>query len=917
MRNLNDDSFEYSFDKEITKNSPKNSFAQANKGFILTQEQKNSGMKFESVFNPEEKALFEEYTLNQENLDLSKDKYNVFRGKNNFSLLYLSNNLQDLDLSNNNLLFFPIEVIHLIHLKRLKLDYNYIKTLPLDIQKLLNLDFLSISNNNISALPENFKNLHLKVLNIGKNFVSDIEPITSINEIEILYLYGNTFIHFPTSFYKLKNLKELALEWFKYAEPGINPIIKRPQNNKVFEKLFHFCESKDKNKIKGIEFLDFLKNFSTEKLDFLQKDSKGRSLLHNAATEDEIGVIYGLVFKYPKLLNLMDKDEQTPLSLSILEEKFRSAETLIELGAEILSGGGIFGSCLHIAISKLNTKIIEKILKSLSNKEKLNNFIDMDQNTPIHILFSIFSKNIESSKEITKKLIEFGIDPNQKNKEKFTALHLAIKKGQLEAIRFSQEYNKNCQKEIFNFNKRGGNSKWSLGHLAAFLGNHEVLHILQEANMNFFLENINFQIPLKVSYQTITTIKTIKKAEKVWILKNIISKDCSSKKFSEKINDSEEIISKNMLKKQQFFRNFVYKASFENLHPKILKLETTSSTFVHYFKKNSKNVNNSKKENICDTNYKKTETEIEDIDEFQTEENLTQKMLKRSGQIIVNNNNIDKEKESPKKNYNYEISDKAFYFTRKELENVKMFEDKGIFIKEIRRIQEILNKDNSNLEEKIECFIYLKSLKEKICNNFLKYSSLALPSNLFLFNESKFNQINDTDVNSLIITLFKNTCKQNINDLYEQYLRLDELKKNKNFKTFHEELKIKRAINEIYNYNLNLLLLILSFEKYSFDVLRDTIKEGLPKIIIYDLYENSLKNFNLKKDVSQHRPTKSVENVSVVINNNFFFSNIHAQNKENTTNKKKHAKSFLEVDSDRIEKKNEFKSFTSKPYFLV
>lgn len=924
MRNNTNDSLDI-FDFERTENLPMELCSFTTKGFIQTKEQNypNISNQNSQVFLND---FMEEYLINQETIDLSKEKYNVFKQNSCFSLLLLSKNLIELDLSSNNLTFFPIEIIHLPLLKRLKLDHNALKTILIDIDRLKNLEFLSISNNFLTIFPASFQNLHLKVLNIGKNLIQEIEPIFSIKTLEVLYLYGNPFISFPTSFHNLKNLKEIALEWFKYAEPGINPILKRPQHNVIIDRLLDLCCKKHQKSIFSIEFLDFLKAFSTNKLDFKQKDSKGRCLLHNAASEDEIGVLYAISLKTPQLLNFADKDGQTPLTLALLEEKFRSVDCLLDLQGDLRLGGGIFGSCLHIAVSKLQVNLVEKILKNLSSRsENLASVVDLEYNSPFHVLFSIFSKKETAAIEIAEKLLSFRVNPNIKNKELYTPLHLAIKKNQLKALSFAVNYNKTHGK-VFDFLKKGGNSKWSLCHLAAFLGNIEALQLLQQANADFFTENTNFQSPLRVSYQSIVVIKTIRKGQKAWILNNILKNKPCKDNFNGNIQDSEEIIAKNMKKKQQFFRNFLGKASFKSLHPQILKVESTKSSFVQYIRRNS--TKNEKKLDFSNKTAaeitKENPTELEDLDEFHTEENLTKKMLNKSSQIVVNNPR-DKEN-SPIKLANLEENiKKTFSFDRLEVENFKVFEEMAGFLKEIDRVKEILgfemNKP-SNFEEKANALFYLKCIKEKIEGNFNKFSCFALPVNLFLLNECKLNEKNRSKNIFFIeiVKIFEEIYQQCSQVLSEQACNLCEMK-GKKYKNINEELKIRRNFNEIFNYNLKILLLLHVFEKNpNFKQENLLINSKIPKILLFEKLQIMRKNRDYKEK-THNSANKSTNNISVIINNNFFFTNDDKKNslkQEKEIKKRKHTISFIGITPEKLENENNFKSFSStKPYFLV
>jgi ankyrin repeat protein len=53
------------------------------------------------------------------------------------------------------------------------------------------------------------------------------------------------------------------------------------------------------------------------------------------------------------MINELDLDKHTPLSLAVREEKFFVAKLLLLHGADPRKGGGAFGSSLHMAVTKL------------------------------------------------------------------------------------------------------------------------------------------------------------------------------------------------------------------------------------------------------------------------------------------------------------------------------------------------------------------------------------------------------------------------------------------------------------------------------------------------------------------------------------------------------------------------------------
>ena len=929
-----------SFDREL--------FAPASlspRGFISRNEQKFQSETHEIIdFRIEN---HENLDFSNEILDLSKGKYSDFRQKGLFSLLQVSKNLIELDLSSNSLVFFPIELIHLTCLRTLKLDYNEIKSLSYDIDKLTNIEFLSVSNNFLTNLPQNFAKMkNLKVLNIGKNLIKDISPVCSIKSLEILYIYGNSFTEIPVSLKNIENLKEFALEWWKYTEPAINPVIKRPQNNRVFEKLFNFLGSKN---TKNVDFFEFLRFFSTEKLDFQQKDAKGRTFLHNAALYEELGALTAISAKYPKLLNLLDKDSQSPLTLSILEEKFRSVELLIDLGCDCLVGGGIFGSSLHLAVSKLNEKIVGKLIEKLSicgKNRKISQ--DYDRNSPFHILFSIFAKNPENSEKIARKLMNFGLDPNLKNKEMYTALHIAVKKNQVLGIKFAYNYNleqkkrenldkkpeknekktekndipvsKSCEFDrkisfqmhrrigspqiernnndlpeksefFFNFKKKGGNAKWSLCHLASFLGNIEILQLLDDGNVDFFQNTVLNQDPLKVSYQSIVVIKTIRKAQRHWIFRNILSKKTRKNvEFIDFINDSEETIVKNMRKKQMVFRN--------------------SDILLSRGRKMKQSI-------------EEIEENCEDMEEYRSEENVTQKMLNKSSDIANLSDREQSANKNPQKDKK-ELEEDIFSFRKGPL---GLFQEEGGFAGEIERVYKVINREESVLLEKETGLLYLEMIRLKIRGVFRRFNSIRLPINVFLLNEARLCGKKTENIaiwiEKIVFDEILNEISKGFREKTTENPNENANKKNIRYKagTLKEELKVFRRKNEKFNRALNLLLALIGnnkmrdFEGFLMFFNENHKEIKLPRILLYELIENKLKNSkNKEKNKPKHTVAKSMNNVSVIINNNFYFTGGSQVHPKEDIKKKKQSLSFWGISPEPLENKE---NFSSKPYFLV
>jgi ankyrin repeat protein len=106
-------------------------------------------------------------------------------------------------------------------------------------------------------------------------------------------------------------------------------------------------------------------------------------------------------------------------------------------GASTKIGGGTFGSCLHLATTKFQVSLLKELLKHGADP----NSADLELNTPLHLLFSIFGKDSVTAAEIAFMMIEFGADPNHLNVDGWAPIHLAIRRGQIDCIRWIIKHN--------------------------------------------------------------------------------------------------------------------------------------------------------------------------------------------------------------------------------------------------------------------------------------------------------------------------------------------------------------------------------------------------------------------------------------------------------------------------------------------
>ena len=131
-------------------------------------------------------------------------------------------------------------------LEELTLEGNRINEVPIAIGTNLDmLQTLNLADNAIKSLPESLGLL-------GKH------------SLKSLFLHGNNFTSFPSSFVHLSNIHEMSLEWFLYAKPPRPKIVRRSteEGRKVFESLATLFNLLVKHKMTECMLVIFLEYYS-------------------------------------------------------------------------------------------------------------------------------------------------------------------------------------------------------------------------------------------------------------------------------------------------------------------------------------------------------------------------------------------------------------------------------------------------------------------------------------------------------------------------------------------------------------------------------------------------------------------------------------------------------------------------------
>ena len=414
---------------------------------------------------------------------------------------------------------------------------------------------------------------------------------------------------------------------------------------------------------------------------------------------------------------------------------------------------------------------------------------------------------------------------------------------------------------------------------------------MDDGNVDFFQNTVLNQDPLKVSYQSIVVIKTIRKAQRHWIFRNILSKKTRKNvEFIDFINDSEETIVKNMRKKQMVFRN--------------------NDILLSRGRKMKQSI-------------EEIEENCEDMEEYRSEENVTQKMLNKSSDIANLSDREQSANKNPKKDKK-DLEEDIFSFRKGPL---GLFQEEGGFAGEIERVYKVINREESVLLEKETGLLYLEMIRLKIRGVFRRFNSIRLPINVFLLNEARLCGKKTENIaiwiEKIVFDEILNEISKGFREKTTENPNENANKKNIRYKagTLKEELKVFRRKNEKFNRALNLLLALIGnnkmrdFEGFLMFFNENHKEIKLPRILLYELIENKLKNSkNKEKNKPKHTVAKSMNNVSVIINNNFYFTGGSQVHPKEDIKKKKQSLSFWGISPEPLENKE---NFSSKPYFLV
>lgn len=99
---------------------------------------------------------------------------------------------------------------------------------------------------------------------------------------------------------------------------------------------------------------------------------------------------------------------------------------------------------------------------------------DKHGNTALHYLMACFDKDVKVYKQAFQGVMKKeNVDPNVLNKDGWAPIHIAIKKGSVDAVKYIILHNNRDHKK-FNLNLKGGRKRQSPLHLACQNCNYEI-----------------------------------------------------------------------------------------------------------------------------------------------------------------------------------------------------------------------------------------------------------------------------------------------------------------------------------------------------------------------------------------------------------------------------------------------------------
>ncbi|CAD8192380.1 unnamed protein product [Paramecium octaurelia] len=429
----------------------------------------------------------------------------------------LSEQILDLDLSNNLLHQFPNQLKTLTKLKILNLSFNQIQSIPIKFY-LPNLEKLLLTDNQIKQLPSSlFKLNALRELNLNNNNIEYLPQELFDLKLTYLGLRSNLFTTIPAKFNEiLESLQCFDLDWFDYC--AISCELDRQIKSKLVQLGQRVVQRQE-----IITFSLFYFYMVGKVFDIQQFIQNGKNILFTIIQRDSIGLLKQFSQKYPELLMIKDEEECSLLLYAFNLHRTKCVNCLLpafrKSKIEMQTLFMLSAKRLDIQIMKIllqnGIELNQKMEKDIIGPNKI---LVAHGSTVMHVAMTSFGRNAQQQQQaqiMVKLLLDMGCDPNIRNPMKLTSLHAAVKLPSLAAVRFAS----NCTQ--FDFHKRDLYKNTPL-HSAASMGLVTILQLIQGKNVNPFSLNLNNKTAKQVSIASLQVIKIQRKYENQYLRKKLL-----------------------------------------------------------------------------------------------------------------------------------------------------------------------------------------------------------------------------------------------------------------------------------------------------------------------------------------------------------------------------------------------------------
>ena len=173
--------------------------------------------------------------------------------------------------------------------------------------------------------------------------------------------------------------------------------------------------------------VELVKYLISRGCDVYDKDSSGRTVLHNACDKGQLELVQYLVDNYPDILTIRDKTGQSPFLLSGFSGSVELVKYFISLGCDVYDKANSGRAVLHNACQEGKLELVQYLVDNYPNMLTIR-----DKTGQSPFLQSGFSGSIE----LEKYLISRGCDVYDKDSKGRTALHNACDKGKLRLVQY-------------------------------------------------------------------------------------------------------------------------------------------------------------------------------------------------------------------------------------------------------------------------------------------------------------------------------------------------------------------------------------------------------------------------------------------------------------------------------------------------